>query len=322
MKKRSGFTLIELLVVIAIIALLMAVLMPALAKVRAQAKAAACLANLHSWGLFFQMYAQDNGGQLGDGDWCTDWDPRPKRPCYREWIHYLRPYYKNNRKLACCPMATKPWSRGARGKYSAWGVFSGGEAICPYDNTNWSDHTDGYNEAESEGAWTHEYPGDRGSYGMNNWCTGMPEKKQNIIDEVMAGGSRPLAGSWKSVHVKNAGLIPLLIDAYWLAGSPQQIDFPAETEPGVTDSGDGSANNMRRFCVNRHNGYVNAVFLDFSAKRVGLKELWIQKWSRIYVADSEEVDQYDNPGAIQNLRTLLGEWPDWMREFKDYFSIN
>lgn len=321
MKKRSGFTLIELLVVIAIIALLMAVLMPALAKVRSQAKAAACLAKLHSWGLLFQMYAQDNGGMLGDGDWCTTWDNRPERPCYREWIHYLRPYYKNDYQMPLCPMATKPWSRGGRGKTGAWGIFPG---LCPYTDKNWNAEADGYQEAEMEGpSWPPEYPGDRGSYGMNNWCSGMPENKDNILAGNMAGGPRPLKGSWKSVHVKNAGLVPLLIDAYWLAGSPQQIDVPAETEPGVTVD-EGSSNNMSRFCVNRHDGYVNAVFLDFSARRVGLKELWLQKWSRIYVADLEEPDEnnFDNVGAIQNLRALLGgKWPDWMVDFKDYFSI-
>ncbi len=48
--RARGFTLIEVLVVVAIISLLAAVLLPSLARARAQAKAAACTANLHHIG--------------------------------------------------------------------------------------------------------------------------------------------------------------------------------------------------------------------------------------------------------------------------------
>ena len=60
MRRANGFTLIELLVVIAIIALLMAILMPALQQVKKQAKAVACQANLHQWGLLFATLAKGN----------------------------------------------------------------------------------------------------------------------------------------------------------------------------------------------------------------------------------------------------------------------
>jgi hypothetical protein len=59
---------------------------------------------------------------------------------------------------------------------------------------------------------------------------------------------------------------------------------------------------MRRFCVNRHEGYVNGVFLDLSTvRRIGLKELWRLKWHRRYDVDA--------PPPV---------WPQWMRNFKDY----
>lgn len=54
-----GFTLIELLVVVAILALLIAILLPSLTQARAQAKLAACLANLHDQGLALHAYAHD-----------------------------------------------------------------------------------------------------------------------------------------------------------------------------------------------------------------------------------------------------------------------
>ena len=331
MKKRSGFTLIELLVVIAIIALLMAVLMPALARVRAQAKVAACLSNLHSWGLMFQMYAEDNNGMLGDGKWSGNFSINAR--AYRSWLAYLRPYSKNDRKLTCCPMATKPQSQGARGKYSAWGIFAkAGSAsgpsrfngyICNYDGSDWSDEIEGYQQVVIEGAWSPESPGDRGSYGMNGWCAGMPEDKKDIEKRVGGSGLRPLSGHWKTIHVRNAGTVPLLLDSIWVWGSPQQIDNPDDVEQGVTQA-TGILDHIRRFAINRHNGYVNALFLDFSAKPVGIKELWILKWSREYVIDSEQPDQYDNRGAIQTIQTYIadkGGWPQWMKSFKEYYPL-
>ncbi len=278
---------------------------------RMRAKNAVCQSNLRQWGVMFQMYAEDNDGELGDGNWCENWGSR----CYREWINYLRPYYDNKRELCLCPMATKPWSRGARGKYSAWGIFPG---IEPYDGTDWTAEAAGYDLARLEGAWPPEYPGDRGSYGMNDWCSGMPEDKGKIADGTMTGG-RPLAGAWLTFNVKDADTIPLLLDAYFLFGYPRQYDRPASFEPQVAPA-EGTADNMRHFCVNRHNGYVNSLFLDFSVRPVGLKELWIQKWSRIYTIDSTVPDEYGNLGAIQNMQAL-GAWPDWMAEFKDYFDI-
>jgi prepilin-type N-terminal cleavage/methylation domain-containing protein/prepilin-type processing-associated H-X9-DG protein len=55
-----GFTLIEVLVVVAIMALLVSILLPSLSKARAQAKIAACLANLHDFGSSHHQYAHSN----------------------------------------------------------------------------------------------------------------------------------------------------------------------------------------------------------------------------------------------------------------------
>ncbi len=64
MKKEKAFTLIELLVVIAIIALLLSVLMPSLKKVRDLGKRAVCLAHLHSLGISWVLYADENDGRI------------------------------------------------------------------------------------------------------------------------------------------------------------------------------------------------------------------------------------------------------------------
>lgn len=55
---------------------------------------------------------------------------------------------------------------------------------------------------------------------------------------------------------------------------------------------------MNRFCMNRHSQAINAVFLDYSVRKVWLKEMWRLKWSKRF--DTE----------------VVKEWPDWMAGFK------
>jgi prepilin-type processing-associated H-X9-DG protein len=66
---------------------------------------------------------------------------------------------------------------------------------------------------------------------------------------------------------------------------------------------------MARFCINRHNGFVNGAFMDTSVRKLGLKELWTLKWHR----------NFDTAGPY----TLAGgvtpdDWPEWMRSLTDY----
>lgn len=54
---------------------------------------------------------------------------------------------------------------------------------------------------------------------------------------------------------------------------------------------------------------INMVFLDWSGRKIGLKELWTLKWHRNY--------------DTQNRLTLAGnvqrqDWPDWMASFREY----
>ena len=83
--ENSGFTLIELLVVIAIIAILAAMLLPALSAAKQRAQAIQCMNNTRQIMLAWQMYTDDNRGNLavnhaGNGasdttlSWVTGWE--------------------------------------------------------------------------------------------------------------------------------------------------------------------------------------------------------------------------------------------------------
>jgi len=49
--------------------------------------------------------------------------------------------------------------------------------------------------------------------------------------------------------------------------------------------------------------------MDWSARRVGIKELWTLKWHREY----ETVNAWTKAGGV-----LPDDWPVWLRSYKDY----
>ena len=97
-------------------------------------------------------------------------------------------------------------------------------------------------------------------------------------------------------------MIPTLLDSTMPGGLPLERHRP----PGFSGSvGIG----MRTFCVKRHNEHVNGLFLDWSVRRIGLKELWTLKWNL----------QFDTANAWTKAGGVLPEdWPEWMRHFRDY----
>jgi len=265
---RKAFTLIELLVVIAIIALLMGILMPSLRKARKQARMVACRSNLKHWGLIFSMYADDN-----DGKYYRAWTNTVEGV---EWIGCTRPYYKNP-KINFCPEATKVVGENTSGtkpiaRNEAWGRF-------PETDTRTG------------------YPGMAGSYGINCWV-GNPAEATNL------GG---LIGDpsmyWVRPTDKGAGRAPLFSDSMWLGGMPMENDAPP-----TADNGSGGTGMMQRYCIDRHSGYINAVFVDYSVGKVGLKELWTLKWNTRFNTGGP----WTEAGHVQP-----ENWPEWMRGFKD-----
>ena len=107
---------------------------------------------------------------------------------------------------------------------------------------------------------------------------------------------------WRKTGVKNGDKVPIFVDCQYVALNPMPTDSPPQID------GDRS-NQMQYACVNRHVGYINGLFLDFSIRKIGLKELWTLRWSKTF----------DTAGVW----TLAGgvrreDWPLWMQNFEEY----
>jgi len=143
----------------------------------------------------------------------------------------------------------------------------------------------------------------RVSYGYNAWML----ERLNEVDGKMAvgtSGGKPIY--WGRLDVKQAGNIPLFFDCPAGGAGPRHWESPPEHEGAEqTDA----CYQMRHVCINRHNGGTNMLFMDWSVRKVGLKEHWTFNWSR----------QFDTTGPWTKAGGALPtDWPQWMRRFKDY----
>lgn len=268
--KNKAFTLIELLVVIAIIALLMSILVPALSRIKRQAQAAVCLSNLKQWSLIYSMYLEDHDGFFSQGYILDSGSPGGVR--YTIWMRTLRKYYVNNPKIRCCPTSIKPRSDDGVQPFTAWGVFgANGTTVLAWQDT-----------------------GDYGSYGENGY-------NHNVSS--YGGWGRPERKFWKHISVKNTSQIPLLFDAAWVDAWPDVFDDPPAYDGEVFTS-PYNPQDIKVFCMNRHNQFLNGLFFDLSARKIGLKELWKLYWHRDW---KDDLKQYGMP-----------IWPYWMEKFKDF----
>ncbi|MHC4510745.1 MAG: type II secretion system protein [Planctomycetota bacterium] len=281
MKKFRGFTLIELLVVIAIIALLMAILMPALARVKKQARSVACQALLKQWGVIWAMYCDDNNGRfsvglVGGSGWHRG-----------EWVICLRSQYRTKTQILQCPMAVKRHPQGHE-----WGSTF----YTYYMPTGGSGSLGG---------------GEEPSYGGNNWIYDPPPGTSAIQ-------SRPAAWNWRHKDVAQAFTVPVFADTMWRGGGPcYRTNETGSLAPNfnriVPAQYDGQwinySNEMMHFAINRHDTGTNVLFMDWTVRKVGLKELWKLKWHRKYPTNGP----WTIAGGAQP-----SDWPEWMRNFKDY----
>lgn len=236
---------------------------------RRRAREAVCVSNLGQWGRIFDGYVQRNDGRFFAGQGSRGY----------WWPEELKASHKNRKqmKIWFCPEADEPLldengDGGGNGPvFSAWGIYS---------NDDLGRH------------------GLAGSYGLNGYTI-------HISDWGTYEGGVWARDGWRNFNaVAHADTVPWFVDALRFDMWPRYYEGPAAEE-----FASWTANNMGRCCINRHSGAVGCLFLDGSARKVGLKELWTLRWHQTF----DTAGPWTTAGGV-----LPSDWPEWIREFKDY----
>ena len=185
----------------------------------------------------------------------------------------LRSRYPYLNKLLLCPMASKRVDRPGLGHY--------GSTFSP---------------------WRYWPPADDGiefsSYGVNLYLL-WPDP--NSVRPSRDGHW------WYNCYVKGANNVPVVFDCLNWCEAPLHNWVPPEYEDMLPFPADPPI--MWGVCINRHDGGINMLFMDWSVRKVGLKELWTLKWCPRF----DTAGPWTRAGGVQP-----EDWPQWMRRFKDY----
>jgi prepilin-type N-terminal cleavage/methylation domain-containing protein len=200
-------------------------------------------------------------------------------PQHRLWPPDLKEFWKDD-KILYCRSAVKPFVAQVR-------TLSLAEP-----------DVGDYIYGRKHQAWAIELDGElyRGSYGISQWIT---RDYGNVRDPDL---------NWKTANVKGANRVPMFLDSTRIGLTPLPQDQPPEFDGQIYFSNPSNIDEIRGFCVNRHKGHVQGAFMDFSARNIGLKELWVLWWHRNWPVRTPE----DLPSAWDDSR-------HWMYSMKDPF---
>lgn len=283
MEMRNGLRHGDMVIALVCVALVLLTLGAVGQTGRGRAKEYVCQANLHRWGDVFGGIIEENDGRFSSGfvPGGYYW-PLGLPPELQDW--------KRNRTWFC-PTATVPqWneqgiSSGGMSIFNAWGIIQLRDADMRYK---------GEPIAVSEN-------GLAGSYGLNGYVIPIEPWGLDVYPESPV----PASNGWRDLQtLSSASAIPMFLDALRFDVWPLESHAPAAQENAAWGS-----NHMARCCINRHDGAVNCLFVDGSARKVGLKELWTLKWHKGF----NTAGPWTKAGGVQP-----ENWPEWIRPFKDY----
>jgi hypothetical protein len=278
----------------------MAILVPVLQRVRRQAQAVVCQSKLKQWGMLWVAAVAENDGHM-------PLPPRDKQEYWFEWAWTTwGPYWgwgqwqrdsseeawnTEIKGIECCPRATKPANMGRTAENWLWAEFGAGGTFKAWgwiiDDTEWL------------GDLYYELPQNfYGSYGTNQFaCPPHPDWDCVSIEAF-----------WLTPDVRGANNIPVQVDSSWPWLQMWHGLDPPESD-AIPDAYTTGRKKDNGACINRHDGFVNGLFMDWSVRKVGLKELWTLKWQRRY----NTANRWTRAGGVRP-----EDWPEWMRGFKDY----
>ena len=269
----GGFSLVELLVVVAIIVVLLALLLPGVRSMKGKAVTTSCRAQLSQWGVFWSTYLSDHDGSYSDGVRVENGRVVGWRR--GEWASVLRPYYMSAVETLRCPKAVDPTIINGKLKF--------------YGGVNTT-----YNHGGVGGVAT----ADRSSYGINCWVYNPPPPVVSIQRRESVKHWRRPSGA------KKPSRVPLMLDSMWRGGGPDYDARYAIRTPNYNGQWLSYDKEMMHFALDRHEGGVNAVMMDGSARHVPIKTLWTFRWHNRY-----------RPRT--GLAQVQGTWPAWMADYPE-----
>ncbi|MBN1806634.1 MAG: type II secretion system protein [Sedimentisphaerales bacterium] len=187
----------------------------------------------------------------------------------------LRSYYKGDDSMLLCPTATREMLNDMD-----WGTFKAAVRTL---------------STPEGGSRRYVF-----SYNINSWTNYMHAARGDRLEEWF----------WKNVNnAKNQNKIPVIGDGTWHDAWPRHTDTPSPAMDAFGIGDQGTSGEMNHFCIDRHNGFCNLLFMDWSVRNVGLKELWTLKWHR----DFNTSGPWTRAGGVQ-----VSDWPVWLQRYKDY----
>ena len=256
--RRLAFTVPELLAVVAIIAIIMSILLPSMTTARKHTYSAICASNLRQLTTAWRTYASDTRGRF-----VPSWQSNGGYTIGvgTHWYIVIETYYEKNKDLLLCPSAAlKMHPPGPAGNF--------GTATHAMKVGSPSVH---------RGITDRDYV----SYGLNNWL-----EDPSIVGTGSAGG-RP--NDWFIDRLSSAGGFantPVLGDGVW---PDQGWPLASDLKPGssIDPMAFATSGYMQRFYLDRHMEAVNLSYIDCSVNSVKIKNLWSQKWHRLFVTVAE-----------------------------------
>ena len=317
-RNRRGFTLVELLVVMGIIAILISILLPVIGRARRQSKNVQCLTNLRSLQEAFMGYVNTNqhsffyldpatrGGQLftWEGNLKPMYSNENVRLCPEAGEASQRPDgygtattaygFRTNASDPNSVLAVTTPAPGAPSSTNrSFGSYGFNGFLYRIDS-NQRDYTGAQAKVAIWGGAGNTSINPSANYAKYWFGDPLTLDGGDIPASVPAATGVTMPPGFGA-----SGSVPVFADCNYLNAWPESTGSsaaqhdPTPTAGGyVIGTGDivptpaaSSSNdhNLGRFCLDRHPGGINVVFLDGHARTVSLPELWLLRWNKSFV---------------------------------------